>query len=154
TADYYGNHKAIGKAIQAYPREELFLVTKLIGGEINPERACYRFFEEVMTPYIDLLFIHWPSSEKTSQETLETMTELQNQGLIRYLGVSNFSEEMLKKLKEPFALLTNQVEVHPYLQRKELVRFCQANDILVTAYTPLQRGAIDQEEVLNHIGQR
>lgn len=144
TADYYGNHIAIGKAIKDIPREELFIVTKIVGGESNPTNACKRFLEELQTSYLDLLLIHWPTSSKHTQEALQALLKLQQDQLIRHIGVSNFTLEQLKELQDfEFPILTNQIELHPYLQQSELTHYCQDRGIIVTAYTPLQRGQID-----------
>jgi len=67
------------------------------------------------------------------------MEELKNAGLIRHIGVSNFNIPKLKNLIEKSEIKpeVNQVELHPYFQQDALVKFCQQNGLLVTAYSPL-----------------
>lgn len=155
TADYYSNHIAIGKAIKDVPREELFIVTKIVGGESAPENACRRFLEELQTSYLDLLLVHWPTSSKHSEAALQAMTELKQNKLVRHIGVSNFTVEHLKEVHAfHSSILTNQIELHPYLQQNELTQYCQDQDIIVTSYTPLQRGQIDACRELQEMGAR
>lgn len=157
TADVYANHAEIGRAILGVPREELFLVSKIIYDDLHPERvheACKRILKELKTPYLDLLLIHWPSSQIPPEKTLEQMVKLQNEKLILHLGVSNFTVPQLQKLEtHQFPILTNQVEIHPYLQEWELAKYCQRKKIILTAYRPIQRGDVAGEAVLQKMGE-
>jgi 2,5-diketo-D-gluconate reductase B len=158
TADLYNNHSAIAAAIKSVEREQLFLVSKIAYDDLDPvnvKKACQRILRELKTPYLDLLLIHWPSSHYPSEATLEAMVRLKEAQLIRHLGVSNFQITALKSLeKHHFPILTNQIELHPYLQERELVDYCQKQGIIVTAYRPIQRGEVAREPVLQQIAQR
>src|SRR4029079_13122318 len=117
TASAYANHVEIGQAIKGFPRDKLFLVSKIIGEELkssNVRKACIRILEELDTPYLDLLLIHWPNINYPADETLSEMNKLKKDKLIRNMGVSNFQISHFKELKD-FAILTNQIELHPYL---------------------------------------
>lgn len=156
TADLYNNHAAVGLAIKGFPREQLFLVSKLNTTELQPKnilKACQRLLQELDTPYLDLLLIHWPADDTPAEQTLTAMVELQQQQLIRHLGVSNFMLPQLKEIeKQHFPILTNQIEIHPYLQETALTAYCQKHGMSVTAYRPIQKGEVACEPLLNAIG--
>lgn len=147
TADKYGNHKEVGKAIResGIDRKEIFLTTKVWTTNLNEQplkNDANRFLEELDTDYIDLLLIHWPNRQIPIEETLDAMNDLRSEGLIRSIGVSNFTEKHIEKaLKTGVKIVNNQVEIHPTFAQNELVEYCQKNGITVTAYSPLGRGA-------------
>lgn len=158
TADIYGNHREIGKVIQSWPREELFLTTKLYINDLTPERvfeAVPRFLKELNVDYFDLLLIHWPNREVNMIDTLKAMLHLKERGVVRFIGVSNFMRSHLKAIAPyRFPILTNQIELHPYLQRKPLVEACKKMGITITAYRPLAKGAFEADPVLQKIGKK
>lgn len=158
TADYYHNHEAIGNAIKGFPREELFIVTKIIGNELHPKMVsgtCERLLKELQTPYIDLLLIHWPSSEIPAANTLIEMLKLKEKKWIKQIGVSNFMISDLKQIENHhFPIMTNQIECHPYLQEELLTNYCQQHEMIVTAYRPIQRAAVMHEPLLIKIGEK
>jgi diketogulonate reductase-like aldo/keto reductase len=88
-------------------------------------------------------------------DTLEAMLSLQKKGMTRHIGVSNFVRFHLEQL-EPyhFPILTNQIEMHPYLQRKPIVETCKKMGIKVTAYRPLAKGAFEQDATMQKIGKK
>jgi len=146
TADAYGNHLSVAKGIKnsGIPREELFITTKLrqsngyAGAIVRP--SVERFLQELDIPYIDLLLIHWPDRKTPFSETLKAMKELKNAGLVRALGVSNFTRHHLEDaLAANIEISTNQVETHPTFNQKELRAFCASKGVVVTAYSPLGR---------------
>ncbi len=147
TADAYGNHKEVGKAIResGIDRKEIFLTTKVWTTALHEQplkNSIQRFLEELDTSYIDLLLIHWPNKEIPLEETLKAMHDLKSEGLIRSIGVSNFTQKHIEKaLKTGINIVNNQVEIHPTFAQFELVEYCQSKNITVTAYSPLGRGA-------------
>lgn len=158
TADMYGNHRAVGSAIKSFPREQLFLASKISPTELLPSQvyqAVPRFLEELQVSYLDLLLIHWPNADVNMVDTLKAMVSLQEKGMIRYIGVSNFVRFHLKEL-EPyhFPIVTDQIEMHPYLQRRPLVETCKRMGIEVTAYRPLAKGAFEQDATMQKIGKK
>lgn len=158
TADMYDNHAAIAPALRSYAREQLFLVSKIVDENLQKDKvapACERILKELQTPYLDVLLIHWPSDTVPARETLEAMLALQERGLIRHIGVSNFTLPLLKAIERyNFPILTNQIELHPYLQENVLVDYCEKHKIHVTAYRPIQRAEVGQDKILVHIGER
>lgn len=156
TAHVYNNHAAIAEALKGFPREQLFLVSKIIDQDLQPKRvaaACERCLQELQTPYLDQLLIHWPSETIAADQTLEAMVKMKERGLIRYAGVSNFMISDLHKIeKQHFPILSNQIELHPYLQEEKLVNYCQQREIIVVAYRPIQRAEVNEEALLQQIG--
>ncbi len=156
TADAYENHAAIGRAIRSIPREQLFLTTKLYVNDLTPTRiheAVPRFLEELKVDYLDLLLIHWPNPDVDLVQTLNTLVSLQKKGAARFIGVSNFVRFHLEALApHHFPLFTDQIEMHPYLQRRLLVKTCREMGIKITAYRPLAKGAFEKDPVLQEIG--
>jgi 2,5-diketo-D-gluconate reductase B len=158
TADVYDNHREIAKAIRSWPRQELFLTTKIFTQDLDPDRAreaTFRFLDELQVAYLDLLLIHWPTADANLVETLTAMNELKEQGVTRLIGVSNFVRSHLE-LIEPyhFPIATNQIELHPYLQRRLVADTCQKMGIHITAYRPLAQGAFEEDPVMQQIGKK
>ncbi len=146
TADRYNNHKEVGQALQdsGVPRSEIFLTTKVWHSDLRSKdlhKAVNRFLKELQTDYLDLLLIHWPNSSIPLEETLAAMGQLKKDGVIKNIGVSNFTISHLKDaLDQGVDILTNQVEFHPSLNQKALKEFCDKHKILITAYSPIAQG--------------
>lgn len=158
TADGYGNHKAVGRAIGSIPREEIFLTTKVSTNDLLPSQvtaAVHRFLDELKVNYLDLLLIHWPNPDVNLTETLAAMSHLKDQGITRFIGISNFVRDHLESIKSSkFPILTNQIEMHPYLQRKALAKACRDMGIQITAYRPLAKGAFEGDVTMQKIGKK
>lgn len=147
TADKYGNHREVGKAIKnsGLDRKEIFLTTKVWYSELAPKNlreSARRFLKELQTDYIDLLLIHWPNKGIPIEDSLKEMDSLKKEGIIKNIGVSNFTEKHLKTcLETGIEIVNNQVEIHPTFAQFDLQKFATKNGILLTAYSPLGRGA-------------
>lgn len=160
TADAYGNHKEVGNGIKesSIKRENLFLTTKVWRDSLHTQEvqsAVKRFLEELQTDYLDLLLIHWPNTDVSIEETLSAMQILQKEKVIRSIGISNFTIPLLQKALEteiPFSNL--QIEFHPSLNQKELKAFCDENDIIVTAYSPIAQGADLTLPLIQHLAEK
>ncbi|MHB9140367.1 MAG: aldo/keto reductase [Paludibacter sp.] len=162
----YGNEAEIGQALQfafnngLVKREELFITSKLWNSDHAPERvevAIRKSLKDLQLDYLNLYLIHWPIAFKTGHEqakdandllspeempvatTWAAMENVQKSGLTKHIGVSNFNIPKLQHLFENATIPpeVNQIELHPYLQQKVLVAFCQKNGVLLTAYSPL-----------------
>jgi 2,5-diketo-D-gluconate reductase A len=141
----YQNEDAVGKAVAAsgLPREELQVATKVPGRHHGYEETLASF-EESRTrlglDYIDLYLIHWPNpSVDRFVDTWRAMVTLQQDGLVRSIGVSNFTEEFLTRLQSETGILpaVNQVELHPYFPQTELRAFHDAHGIRTESWSPL-----------------
>lgn len=141
TADAYGNHRDVAKAIQnsGIERKQLFITTKIWRDDLSKKGvldSAERFMEELKTDYFDLLLIHWPNREYPIDETLAAMNELKEKGIIKAIGVSNFTQHHLEDaLKTGVEVTNNQIELHPTFNNQELVRFCKENGMTVTSYS-------------------
>lgn len=161
TADMYGNHRAIAKALNEtdIKREDLFITSKIQSEDLEYKQlknTAERLLNELEIEYFDLLLIHWPSPDVPVEESLKAMQELKDAGKAKNIGVSNFTIELLKEALEhyPDLITVNQVEFHPTLYQKELLDFAFKNDIVLTAYSPLAQGEVFHNSVLKSLGEK
>ena len=159
TAQMYRNENDVGQAIQTsgVNREEIFLTTKILSSNLNPDdvvRTTVESLRKLRTEYVDLLLIHWPNPRVALSKTIAAMDQLRAEGKTRYIGVSNFSVAQMKETMQACEdiILTNQVKYHPYQDQSEILRFCIENNMILTAYSPLARGRVTSDPVLADIG--
>lgn len=161
TAQVYGNEAEVGKGIQnaEINREDIWLTTKVWRDNLNKEdlkESVGKSLEKLKTDYVDLLLIHWPFKEMDLEAVLEEMDELVEEGKARNIGLSNFTAEQTRRAQElsDHDLLTNQVEYHPFLNQDEVIEECGNQDMMLTAYSPLARGDVIGNELLQEIGEK
>jgi diketogulonate reductase-like aldo/keto reductase len=161
TAQVYDTEDAVGLAVatSALDREEVFLTTKL--HRTNLRRGdVFRSVEESLdrleTDYVDLLLIHEPNREVPVEETLGAMNDLQEEGLVRHVGVSNFPVRGMQAAADASRtpIFTNQIEYNPVRRQEDVLRWCLEHDVLVTAYSPLDVGRVVYDGTLREIGTR
>ena len=160
TAPVYGfglSERLIGKALKPV-RDKVILATKCglrwekeVLGSISKVATRESILEEINqslerleTDYIDLYQVHWPDGKTPHEETMETLLEIQKQGKIRHIGVSNYSVEQMQPCLKIGPLVSLQPE-YSLLQRsieKETVPFCLIHDIGIIAYSPLASGVL------------
>ncbi len=157
TASLYDNEEQVGEAIRhsGVPRESIFVTTKVWNsdqGFDNTLRAFEVSLKKLNMDYVDLYLTHWPVEGKYA-ETYRAIERLYDEKLIRVPGVSNHHErhieEVLKAAQTP--PMVNQIEAHPYLSQEPLRAFCKERNIAVTAWSPLGRGGVLQDEVILEI---
>lgn len=153
TAEGYHNEGGIGEVLKNYDREELFITSKVLPSNLNYEsviKACERSLEKLGTDYLDLYLIHWPNPAISLRETLQAMKYLSDKGLVKNIGVSNFSVYQLKVALKitPVPITVNQVEFHPWLYQKELLQVCDENDVVLEASAPLARTEVLKDETI------
>ncbi len=158
TAAIYDNHAAIGKAISSFPREQLFLTSKLFLDQLETlsvEDACDLALKELGLEYLDLYLIHWPDRTRPMDVILQEMSELVKKGKARRIGVSNFTIHHLQDVENlNVSIFANQVEFHPYLYQKKLQEFCSAKGIQLVAFRPFGKGALLEDPLFREIGQK
>ena len=161
TAQMYGNEAAVGQGIadSDVPREDVFVVTKLRSGNLAREdvlRTAGDSLEKLDTGVIDLLLIHSPSQSVPIEESIGAMNELQDEGVVEHVGVSNFSVAQLEAAMDASEtpILTDQVEYHPFASKGDLLEFCLDHEVVLTAYSPVARGRVVENETLREIGER
>ena len=157
TAHIYGNHKEVGIAIKGHDRESLFITTKAWRDELTRKgilESGRRALEELGIGYIDLFLIHWPNKIIPMGETFRGMAELHDNGIIRAIGVSNFT---IRHMEEAFntgaEIKVNQVEFHPLFYQKDLLEYCNKKNIVLTAYSPIARGAALKHPIIQEIAE-
>ncbi len=159
-ATRYENERGVGQGLRScgVPREELFVVSKIWPSCFDePEKAVEYSLKELNVDYIDSYYLHWPSSsEDRRYRAWETLLKYQEKGLLKSLGVSNFTEEQLEKLIAKFGVLpvVNQVELHPWYPQRELKKYCREKQIGVTAWGPIFRGCIHEVPLMEELGEK
>lgn len=156
TAVFYENEKSVGKAIDNFQRDELFITTKIWKDKLRYEdfkKSTEGSLIRLDTDYVDLLLIHWPNKEVPIRKTIKAMNELVEEGKVRYIGVSNFSQDQLNRAREFSSepIVTNQVKYHVGMDRSSLLNYCRENDIFLTAYSPLGQGEVLKRDELSDI---
>jgi diketogulonate reductase-like aldo/keto reductase len=162
TATIYDNEAAVGNALasSSVPREDLFVTTKVWNtdqGRERTRRAFERSLARLRLEYLDLYLIHWPAPARDLYvETWATLVELQREGAVRSIGVSNFEPEHLALLAEASDVVpaVNQIELHPYLQQQRLREVNRSRGIATEAWSPLAQGGVLHDEVLRGIAER
>jgi len=157
TAEVYGeghSEEIVGKAVKGI-RDKVFLATK-----VSPEnqsyhrliQACKVSLNRFNTDYIDLYQAHWPNPEIPIKETMEAMKHLREQGKIRFIGVSNFSLQQIREAIDVFGregFISVQTEYNLFDRgiEHDILPFCEENDLLTIAYSPLDQGYIAQGDL-------
>jgi len=153
TAEGYENEAEIGEALADYDRDDVFLTSKVLAKNLNYDsviESCRDSLERLGTDYLDLYLIHWPNPAISLRETLDAMATLHDEGLVRNVGVSNFSAYQLSCAHHisDVPIAVNQIEFHPWLQRPDLVEYCRETDTVVEAAAPLARTEVFEDEVV------
>lgn len=152
TAEIYGNgntEKLIGQALKGRDRSRLFLSSKVYDSHLDYQGvlyACKMSLERLMTDYLDLYLIHKYSPDFPLKETMRALETLKDEGHIRNIGVSNFGVEHLKEAQDYIKHPIVCDQVHYNLEFREpehagLLLYCQENNIILSAYRSVQRGA-------------
>lgn len=161
TAAAYKNEGAVGQAIHAsgIDRSEIFVTTKCFNDDHGHEQAKRAFkasLERLELEHIDLYLIHWPvPAHDLYVETWQAFIELQAEGLVRAIGVSNFQPEHLERIVAETGVVPaiNQVELHPYFQQTGLRREHDELQIVTEAWSPLGQGLELEDPVIVEIAE-
>jgi 2,5-diketo-D-gluconate reductase B len=159
TAQMYGNEREVGEGVRASGlSSEVMVTTKVQPTSLAPrelERSVKESLAHLRLDVIDLLLIHWPNPRVPLVETLGAMARLKHDGLVRQLGVSNFTVALLAEATKvsPEPLVCNQIECHPYLDQSKVIEACRQHGMAVVAYSPIARGNARGDELLERIGQ-
>ncbi|WWC88488.1 uncharacterized protein L201_003399 [Kwoniella dendrophila CBS 6074] len=179
----YQNEKEVGEGIKesGVPRSEIFLTSKVWSSYHDRVEECLdQTLSDLGTDYLDLYLIHWPVRlapngthplfpvkedgsrnidwEWDQSKTWEQMESVLSKGKVKAIGISNCGIPIIQKLLKEGKVkpAVNQVELHPYNPEHELVKFCQDNDILVQAYSPLgsTSSPLHKDESLTKIAEK
>lgn len=163
TAAIYGNEAGVGRAITTsdVAREDIFLTTKLWNSDQGYENAFEAFdasLKKLGTDYVDLYLIHWAKPlQGLYLDSWRALIELQKQGKVRSIGVSNFPEEQLREIIEETGVVPaiHQIELHPYFSQEALRAVHAEYGIVTEAWSPLGNGSdLLQNPVLAEIAER
>jgi 2,5-diketo-D-gluconate reductase A len=161
TAAGYQNEAGVGHAVRAsgLPREEVFITTKCANedhGFDQAKNALRASLDLLELDYVDLYLIHWPIPHKDKYvETWKAFIELQRDGLVRSIGVSNFQSEHIRRIVEETSVSpsVNQVELHPRLTQPGLRREHADRGILTEAWSPLAKGQVLDDPAIVEIAE-
>lgn len=163
TAEMYGkghSEELVGEAIKVFPREKVFIVTKVLPENLRYKdviNSAYKSLKRLNLEYIDLYLIHAPNPRIPIKETMDAMEKLVSEGVVRFIGVSNFSVTEMEQARACLSkttIVVNQVEYSLIDRRIErnILPYCQKNKITVMAYCPLGRGILPKNQFLKEIG--
>lgn len=164
TAQIYDNEKAIGFAIDNshVPSSNIHLTTKIWVDNLSKNKlipSLKNSLNNLKVDTVDLTLIHWPAPQNPIQieEYMSALLEAKTLGLTRKIGVSNFNIDLLKQAIDIVGaenIDTNQIELSPYLQNRQLVAFMQSQGINVTSYMTLAYGKVLQDPIIQDIAKK
>ncbi len=157
TSSDYGSQPGIGDGIikSGVSREELFITTKVEEMDDAYKRTLSNL-EELKLEYVDLMLIHRPPPTGAGEKLWEGLIKAKNEKLVRDIGVSNYSADLIDKLIEDTeeTPTVNQIEWSPFGYSNEFKAFCDARNILIQAYSPLTRTQRLDEPALQQIASK
>lgn len=166
TAELYADghsERIIAEAISDRNRSELFLTSKVLPKHLHFDdviASCKKSLERLKTDYLNLYLIHAPHKKIPLEETMKAMDSLVDEGLVRHIGVSNFTLQRLKFAQacSRHPVVVNQVHHNLIVRQAEtkgLLAYCQTNDVLLQAFRPVEKGLLatcDNDEIASRIG--
>ncbi|KAL1759471.1 NADP-dependent oxidoreductase domain-containing protein [Schizophyllum commune] len=155
SAQVYKNEAEVAEAVResGIDRGSVFVTTKIVSknhGYESTLKGVDESLAKMKFDYIDLFLIHDPLSGKEKRlQTYKALLEARAAGKIRTVGVSNYGVKHLEEIRAANYELpsVNQIELHPLCQQKDIVEYCQKNNIVVQAYCPIIRGQMDNEVI-------
>ncbi|KAK9799423.1 hypothetical protein WJX73_008509 [Symbiochloris irregularis] len=156
-AEAYGNHAEVGKAFAKVfsegkvKRKDVWITSKLNNDKHDPagvQKTCKQTLSDLQLDYLDLYLMHWPlvagqkgpKVDPPVKDTWQAMEKLVDEGLVKSIGISNFSVPKTKELQSYARIkpVVNQVEIHPFWRNDKLWEYAQSSkSIHLTAYSPL-----------------
>lgn len=157
TAQLYGNEEQVGNAFKklGIPRQQFFITTKVAEQNQGYDQAIASVkasLKKLQMDYVDLLLVHWPI-KRAFFETWRAFEDLKKAGLAKSIGVSNYQMIHLQYLATQAHEMpvVDQIELHPLLTQKPLLKFNHQHHIVTQAWSPLGRGAVLNEAVIKKI---
>lgn len=164
TAQIYENEAAVGQAIAeiGIARHQLFITTKIWIENLSAEKlipSLQQSLSKLRTNYVDLTLIHWPSpgAVVSVKESMQALMAAKEAGLTRQIGISNFPIALMKEAIAAVGIeniATNQIELHPFLQNREVVEFAKQQGLHITSYMTLAYGEALRDETIQSIAHK
>ena len=159
TAQGYDNEPGVGEAIRdsAVPRSDIFLTSKLrtkAQGRDGALRGVQESLDALGVDYLDLMLIHWPTPAHNKYvETWQGLIQAREDGLVRSIGVSNFTQAQLERIIDETGIVpaVDQIETHPYFQQKEMLPYLAGRGIHHESYSPLGSGEVLDDPIIGAI---
>jgi 2,5-diketo-D-gluconate reductase B len=164
TAQIYDNEAEVGQAIaeSGAPRSELFITTKIWIENLSKDAlipSLKESLKKLRMDYVDLTLIHWPSPQDavSVEEFMQALLEAKKSGLTREIGISNFTIPLMEKAIAAVGaenIATNQIELSPYLQNRNVVEWAKKQGIHITSYMTLAYGKALKDEAIQGIADK
>ena len=162
TAQMYNNETEVGKAIAAsdIARSEIFVTTKIWPDKFTRlVPGLKESLARLRMDRVELTLLHWPAPDNgvPLADTLGALMDAKAAGLTQQIGVSNFNIALMQQaiaIAGPGSIATNQIELSPYLQNRQVAAFAKTQGIRITSYMTLARGEVMHDPVLEKIAQR
>ncbi|MEM0373370.1 MAG: aldo/keto reductase [Sulfolobaceae archaeon] len=165
TAEMYGGghtEELVGKAIKDFDRDEIFVITKVWPTNLEPEslkKSARKSLERLNSKYIDALLIHWPNPSIPLEKSIRAMEQLVDDGIVNCIGVSNFDVNLIKEAMNytrKYEIKINEIEYNVINKtaERDVIPFCEKNNIVIIAYTPLAKGRVKDLKILEEIGKK
>ncbi|WP_251547318.1 aldo/keto reductase [Limosilactobacillus caecicola] len=160
TAQMYGNEADLGKALKSLSvdRDDYFITTKVAESNQGYQKAIdsvKESLQKLQLDYVNLLLVHWPINGPFF-ETWRAFEEMKKEGLTKSIGVSNYGMVHLQYLATQASEMpvVDQLECHPWLSEKPMIKFNNDHHIVTQAWAPLGRGRIFEEPILQEIANK
>jgi 2,5-diketo-D-gluconate reductase A len=157
TSGDYNNQREVGEGIRqsGIKRENLFLVTK-VEEDDDAYQAVKNNLNELGLEYADLILIHRPPQHGVGEELWDGLIRAKDEGLTRDIGVSNYSIDQIDELIDASdeVPVVNQIEWSPFGHSKDMLKYCEDNDIIIQAYSPLTRAEHLDDAPINDLADK
>jgi 2,5-diketo-D-gluconate reductase B len=159
TAQYYENEAAVGRGLAEadVDRDDVFVVTKVPPSRYQQEAflpSVRESLDALGVEAVDLLLLHWPHRSVNERRTFDLLAEARAEGLARHVGLSNYPPSTVEAAREHVDVFCNQVEYHPFRSQEALLEQADRYGYLLTAYSPLAKGQVMDDEPLQQIAAR
>lgn len=159
TAQIYKNEAALGRALQSAGarREDLFLTTKVWVDNYDDAKfaaSVDESLDKLRVDQVDLLLLHWPGDKVPVADQVAMLNDVQAAGKTRFIGVSNYNVSQLKRAisRANAPIVTNQIELHPYLDQSAMIAAARDTGTAITAYYGMADGRVPRDALLQGIG--
>jgi diketogulonate reductase-like aldo/keto reductase len=159
TAQIYGNEAEVGSVIarSSVARQDIFLTTKVWVDKFRHDdfiASVEESLKKLKTDYVDLLLLHWPKMEVPLAEQIGALNEVRKAGKVRHIGVSNYNIQLMDDAValSDAPIVTNQIEVHPYIDQSKVMAAAKETGMSITSYYAMADGKVFEDDVLKELG--